>query len=69
MAKGTVTSFDNRKGFGFIKPEDGGPEVYLHVSAVERSGLARVGVGDKLVYELQKDATQNRMNAVRLAFA
>jgi CspA family cold shock protein len=69
MAKGTVTSFDHRKGFGFIKPEDGGPDVYVHVSAVERSGLARVSAGDRLEYELQKDTAHDRMIAVKLAFA
>ncbi len=69
MAKGVVTTFDHRKGFGFIKPEDGGADIYVHVSAVERSGLARVSAGDRLVYELQKDTAQDRMMAVKLAFA
>jgi CspA family cold shock protein len=69
MATGTVKSFEHRKGFGFITPDDGGPDVYVHVSAVERSGLPRVNAGDKLSYELQKDTAQDRMIAVKLAFA
>jgi CspA family cold shock protein len=69
MPTGTVRSFDHRKGFGFIAPEDGGPEVYVHVSAVERSGLPRVNVGDRVRFELQRDTAQDRMMAVRLSFA
>lgn len=69
MARGVVSSFDHGKGFGFIKPEDGGPDVYVHVSAVERSGLARVSAGDRVEYELRKDASRDRMIAVKLSFA
>jgi CspA family cold shock protein len=68
MAKGVVRSFDHRKGFGFITPDDGGPDVYVHVSAVERSGLPRVNAGDKVSFELQRDTAQDRMMAVKLSF-
>jgi CspA family cold shock protein len=69
MATGIVKTFDHRKGFGFITPDDGGLDVYVHVSAVERAGLPRVNPGDKVNFELQKDAAQDRMIAVKLSFA
>jgi CspA family cold shock protein len=69
MSTGIVRSFDHRKGFGFITPDDGGPDVYVHVSAVERAGLARVNAGDKLSFERQRDTAADRMIAVKLAFA
>jgi CspA family cold shock protein len=69
MTTGTVASFDHRKGFGYITPDDGGADVYVHVSAVERAGMARVNVGDRVNFELQKDAARERMIAVRLSYA
>ena len=53
MATGTVKWFNATKGYGFIQPEDGGKDVFLHVSAVERAGLQPPQEGQKLSYELE----------------
>ena len=53
MITGTVKFFNATKGFGFISPEDGSKDAFVHVSAVERSGLAGLYEGDKLTYELE----------------
>lgn len=53
MPKGTVKWFNPTKGFGFIQPEAGGKDVFLHVSAVERSGLQPPADGQKVSYELE----------------
>ena len=53
MITGTVKFFNSTKGFGFISPEDGSKDTFVHVSAVERSGLAGLYEGDKVTYELE----------------
>ncbi len=53
MATGTVKWFNATKGYGFIQPEDGKADVFLHISAVERAGMQSVGEGQKLSYELE----------------
>ena len=53
MATGTVKWFDTAKGFGFIEPEDGSKDAFVHISAVERAGLSSLGEGQKVSYELQ----------------
>ena len=53
MATGTVKWFNSNKGFGFIQPEDGSKDVFLHVSAVERAGLHSPDEGQKMEYELE----------------
>jgi len=53
MITGTVKFFNSTKGFGFISPEDGSKDAFVHVSAVERSGLAGLYEGDKVTYELE----------------
>jgi len=55
MAIGTVKWFNAQKGFGFIEPENGGKDVFLHISAVERAGLNNPTEGQKLSYELEED--------------
>ncbi len=52
MATGTVKWFNQTKGYGFIEPEDGGKDAFVHISAVERSGLATLNEGQKVTYEL-----------------
>lgn len=52
MAKGTVKWFDSTKGFGFIRPDDGSKDAFVHISAVERAGLAGLSEGQKVEYEL-----------------
>ena len=53
MATGTVKWFNPAKGFGFIEPEDGGKDAFVHISAVERAGLSTLNEGQKVSYELQ----------------
>ena len=53
MAEGTVKFFNTTKGFGFIQPDDGGKDAFVHISAVERSGLSTLNEGQKVSYELQ----------------
>jgi CspA family cold shock protein len=53
MATGTVKWFNSAKGFGFIQPEDGSNDAFVHISAVERAGLGSLDEGQKVSYELQ----------------
>lgn len=55
MANGTVKWFNPVKGFGFIRPEDGGKDVFVHISAVERAGLSGLNEGQNISYELEDD--------------
>ncbi|CUH54391.1 cold-shock protein [Shimia sp. R11_0] len=66
MATGTVKWFNTTKGFGFIAPEDGGKDVFVHISAVERSGLTGLADNQKVSYELQA-GRDGRESAVDLA--
>jgi CspA family cold shock protein len=66
MATGTVKWFNGQKGFGFIQPDAGGPDVFVHISAVERSGLGSIHEGQKLSYELEKDNRNGKMSAGQL---
>lgn len=65
MATGTVKWFNNKKGFGFIVPDGGGNDVFVHISAVEKSGMQAIKEGQKLSYELAPDRA-GRMTAVDL---
>ena len=53
MTEGTVKFFNTTKGFGFIQPDDGGQDAFVHISAVERSGLSTLNEGQKVSYELE----------------
>ena len=53
MANGTVKWFNSTKGYGFIQPDDGGKDVFVHISAVERAGLTGLNDNQKIEYELQ----------------
>lgn len=55
MAQGTVKWFNATKGFGFIQPEAGGSDVFVHISAVERAGLRTLNEGQKISYEIQSE--------------
>ena len=55
MPSGTVKWFNSTKGYGFIQPEQGGPDVFVHVSAVEKAGLRGLNEGQRLEYELQNE--------------
>jgi CspA family cold shock protein len=69
MATGTVKWFNATKGFGFIQPDEGGPDVFVHISAVERSGLGSINEGQKLSYELERDQRSGKMSAANLQAA
>jgi CspA family cold shock protein len=55
MPNGTVKWFNATKGFGFIQPEEGGPDVFVHISAVEKAGLRSLNEGQRVAYELQNE--------------
>ena len=69
MTIGTVKWFNSTKGFGFIQPEDGGKDVFVHVSAVERSELGHLNEGQKVGYEIERDSKSGRESAVSLRAA
>jgi cold shock protein len=52
MAQGKVKFFNSQKGFGFIQPNDGGPDVFVHISAVERAGMRNLNDGQELTYDV-----------------
>jgi CspA family cold shock protein len=66
MAIGTVKWFNSQKGFGFIQPDQGGPDVFVHISAVERSGLRSLNDGQKISYELVQDKRSGKTSAGEL---
>lgn len=68
MSTGTVKWFNSVKGFGFIQPEDGSADVFVHISAVERAGMGNLQEGQKLTYELERGKT-GKMAAVNLTAA
>lgn len=69
MSIGTVKWFNGQKGFGFIQPDDGGNDVFVHISAVERAGLANLHEGQKLSFELERDQRSGKMSAAQLQAA
>ena len=66
MAIGTVKWFNDQKGYGFIEPEQGGNDVFVHISAVQRSGMAGLKEGQKISYELEKDKRSGKLAASQL---
>jgi cold shock protein len=69
MATGTVKWFNGTKGFGFIQPDQGGTDVFVHVSAVERSGMNNIVEGQKISYEVVRDTKTGKMAAENLQAA
>lgn len=69
MATGTVKWFNNQKGYGFIQPDDGGADVFVHISAVEKSGMKSLREGQKISYELFNDPKKGKSSAVNLQTA
>lgn len=67
MATGVVKWFNGQKGFGFIQPQDGGQDVFVHVSAVERAGLAGLAEGQKVSFEVKTDKMRGKTSAENLA--
>jgi cold shock protein len=66
MATGTVKWFNGQKGFGFIQPDDGGADVFVHISAVERAGLRDLREGQKVSYEMVQDRRTGKSSADQL---
>lgn len=69
MTSGTVKWFNVNKGFGFIAPDDGGSDAFVHISAVERSGFSSLQEGQKVSFELLKDRRTGKMSAENLKAA
>ncbi|RAU22063.1 cold-shock protein [Paramagnetospirillum kuznetsovii] len=66
MPTGTVKWFNSTKGYGFIQPEDGSADVFVHISAVERAGMSNLNEGQKLSYEAERDPRKGKTSAVNL---
>jgi len=66
MPTGTVKWFNSQKGFGFIAPDDGGNDAFVHISAVERAGLSQLNEGQKVTFDLVSDRKSGKMSADNL---
>ncbi len=69
MTTGTVKWFNGQKGFGFIQPDNGGADVFVHISAVERAGMNSLAEGQKISFEVEKDSRSGKMSAGQLVAA
>ena len=69
MNTGTVKWFNEQKGYGFIQPDNGGKDVFVHISAVERAGIRSLREGQKVSFELQTDQRNGKTSAVNLQAA
>jgi CspA family cold shock protein len=69
MTQGTVKWFNDQKGFGFIQPDDGGKDVFVHISAVERAGMRSLSEGQKVSYEIVADRRTGKSSADNLRAA
>ena len=66
MATGTVKFFNSQKGFGFIVQDGGGPDVFVHISAVERAGMSNLNDGQKLSFDIEADRKNGKSAAANL---
>ena len=66
MSTGTVKWFNTQKGFGFIQPDDGGQDVFVHISAVQRSGMQTLNEGQKISFEVVQDKRSGKAAAENL---
>jgi CspA family cold shock protein len=69
MATGTVKFFNTQKGYGFIVQDNGGPDVFVHISAVERAGMHSLNEGQKLSFDVQADPRSGKSAAANLQAA
>ena len=66
MNTGTVKFYNGQKGFGFIQPDDGGKDVFVHISAVERAGMHNLNEGQKISYDIVADQRTGKSSAENL---
>lgn len=66
VATGTVKWFNSQKGYGFIQPDQGGPDVFVHISAVERAGLSGLADGQKVSFDIETDRRSGKASAGNL---
>ena len=66
MTRGTVKFFNDQKGFGFIQPDDGGKDVFVHISAVERAGMRVLNEGQKIAFDVVADRKTGKSSAENL---
>jgi len=66
MPQGTVKFFNDQKGFGFIQPDDGGKDVFVHISAVERAGMRALNEGQKIAFDVVADRRTGKSAAENL---
>jgi CspA family cold shock protein len=69
MTKGTVKWFNGQKGYGFIQPDDGGKDVFVHISAVERAGMHGLNEGQKVLFEVVPNRKTGKSSAENLQAA
>jgi CspA family cold shock protein len=69
MQTGTVKWFNGQKGFGFIQPDEGGADVFVHISAVERAGLASLSDGQKVSFDVERDRRSGKMAVGQIQLA
>jgi CspA family cold shock protein len=66
MTQGTVKFFDGQRGFGFIQPDDGGKDVFVHISAVERAGMGALNEGQKIAFDVVANRKTGKSSADNL---
>ena len=66
MPTGTVKWFNTTKGYGFIKPDDGGADVFVHITALQQAGLSELADGTKITYDMEEDSRRGRSFAANL---
>jgi CspA family cold shock protein len=66
MATGTVKFYNSAKGYGFIQPDDGGKDVFVHVSALERAGMHSLAEGQKVSFDIENDRRTGKTNATNI---
>jgi cold shock protein len=66
MTNGTVKFFNTQKGYGFIAPDGGGNDIFVHISALERAGLSSLNEGQKVSYDEERDPKRGKSSAVNL---